>query len=114
MYISKDEFQYYQNSIGRKICYPSFTSTTAKDKGFTPFQNGPNLEMVKLIIKQNYSQSIISIREISEHKTEEEYLCLPFTFFRTDKVEINKNNNIYGNIYLTALNSEKNLLKICI
>ena len=107
MYISKDEFQYYQNSIGRKICYPSFTSTTAKDKGFTPFQNGPNLEMVKLIIKQNYSKSIICIREISEHKTEEEYLCLPFTFFRIDKVEINKNNNIYGNIYLTALNSEK-------
>ena len=107
MYISKNEFQYYQNSIGRKICYPSFTSTTAKDKGFTPFQNGPNLEMVKLIIKQNNSQSIISIREISEHKTEEEYLCLPFTFFRIDKVEINKNNNIYGNIYLTALNSEK-------
>jgi hypothetical protein len=111
MYISKDEFQYYQNSMGRKICYPSFTSTTAKDNGFTPFQNGPNLKMVKLIIKQNNSQSIISIREISEHKTEEEYLCLPFTFFRIDKVEININNNIYGNIYgniyLTALNSEK-------
>ena len=69
MYISKDEFQYYQNSIGRKICYPSFTSTTAKDNGFTPFQNGPNLEMVKLIIKQNYSKSIINIKEIYEKKT---------------------------------------------
>ena len=40
-------------------------------------------------------------------RLKEEYLCLPFTFFRIDNLEKNINNNIYCNIYLTALNSEK-------
>jgi len=103
MYITKDEFDLYLNSIGKVICYPSFTSTTIKRKAFIPF-NEMNSILVELVIQQNNSPSIISIRDFSNHPNEEEYLCLPFTFFKITNVDCSNGNNI---IYLTALRSEK-------
>ena len=37
MYITPNEFQIYLNSIGKVICYPSFTSTSLKENCFCPF-----------------------------------------------------------------------------
>ena len=83
--------------------YPSFSSTSLQHNGFNPFYANPNnLILVTLKIQQNNSPSIINIRDLSNHPNEEEYLCLPFTFFKITNVDMG--NNI---IYLTALNSEK-------
>ena len=66
--------------------------------------------LVKLIIQQNNSHSIINIRNLSQHPNEEEYLCLPFSFFKIINVECKNENGIHKDIiYLTALNSEKPL-----
>ena len=104
MTLTWNELNLYFNSIGKIICYPSFTSTTLKRNGYNPFIINPNTIPVELIIQQNNSPSIISIRELSNLPNEEEYLCLPFTFFKITNVENNMGNNI---IYLTALRSEK-------
>ena len=106
MYISREELKLYKHSIGRIICYPSFTSTSIMEYGYSPFLQPPNSKLVKLIIQQNNSPLIINIRDLSEHKYEEEYLCVPFSFFKIDKVLIQKGCSY---IYLTALNSEKPL-----
>jgi len=107
MYISQAEYNTYRNSIGKIICYPSFTSTSLH-RGWTPIPDEPNLILVRLEIQQNYSQSIINIMNLSNHKYEEEYLCLPFTFFKITNVVCKMDNNIQTiTIYLTALNSEK-------
>ena len=109
MYISQNEYSTYRNSIGKIICYPSFTSTSLH-KGWNPTPGEPNLILVQLEIQQNNSQSIINIMNLSNHKTEEEYLCLPFTFFKITNVVCKMENNIHTDtIYLTALNSEKPL-----
>ena len=103
IYMSQEEINIYLNSIGRVICYPSFSSTSLQHNGFNPFYANPNnLILVTLKIQQNNSPSIINIRDLSNHPNEEEYLCLPFTFFKITNVDMG--NNI---IYLTALNSEK-------
>ena len=108
MYISKKEFQLYCNSIGKIICYPSFTSTSAKEGAYMPTPSEPDSLLVKLIIKQNNSKSIICIRDISQHQSEEEYLCLPFTFFKITNVVYKwENNSQFGTIYLTAMYTEK-------
>ena len=104
VYISKDEFNLYSNSIGKVICYPSFISTSLNINGFIPQTKDKNKILVTLIIKQNNSPSIINIKNLSEHKDEEEYLCLPFSFFKIIKTENNMGNNF---VYLIALNSEK-------
>ena len=104
MYITTNEFQIYLNSIGKVICYPSFTSTSLKENSFCPFICNTNTIKVKLVIKQNNSKSIICIRDLSQHPDEEEYLCLPFSFFKITNIAQDNGNNI---IYLTALNSEK-------
>ena len=110
MYISQSEFSLYGSSIGKVICYPSFISTSMKTNGYCPLSPGNNLILVKLVIQQNYSPSIVSIRDISEHPAEEEYLCAPFTFFKITNVECKTVNNIHTDtIYLTALNSAKPL-----
>ena len=108
MLISSQELEVYKNSIGKVICYPSFTSTSTKFNGFNPknINSITNPVLVKLIINQNNSQQIIRISDLSKHKSEEEYLCLPFSFFKITHVYI-RDENIY--IYLTALNSEKPL-----
>ena len=109
MYISQNEYSIYLNSIGKIICYPSFTSTSLH-KGWNPLSQNSGLILVRLVIQQNNSQSIISIMDLSQHKNEEEYLCLPFTFFKITNVECKMENNIHTDtIYLTALNSEKPL-----
>ena len=108
MLISREELEVYKNSIGKVICYPSFTSTSTKIDSFNPknINSIPNPILVKLIINQNNSQQIIKISELSEYKSEEEYLCLPFSFFKITQVFCRDENNY---IYLTALNSEKPL-----
>ena len=109
MFISQEEYNTYRNSIGKIICYPSFTSTSLH-KGWNPIPGGQNLILVTLEIQQNNCQSIINIMDLSKHKTEEEYLCLPFTFFKITNVVCKTENNIHTDtIYLTALNSEKPL-----
>ena len=109
IFITQNEFKLYQNSIGKIICYPSFTSTSLKNN-FCPFQNSPNTLFVKLVIQQNNCKSIICIKDLSAHPQEEEYLCLPFTFFKITNIEFKTENNIHYNIiYLTALNSEKTI-----
>ena len=104
MHITPQECKTYLNSIGRVICYPSFTSTSSKNDAFCPFVFDLNTIPVKLIIQQNNCKSIISIRDLSEHPSEEEYLCLPFTFFKITNVELKVNS---FTIYMTALNSPK-------
>ena len=109
MYISQDEYTTYRNNIGKVICYPSFTSTSLHS-GWNPTPQNSNLILVRLVIQQNNSQSIINIMNLSQHKTEEEFLCLPFTFFKITNVVSSTVNNIHTDtIYLTALNSEKPL-----
>ena len=108
LYMKPDEIQLYINSKGKIICYPSFTSTSLRDNIFHPKQDDPNTILVKLIIQQNNSPSIISIGSLSKFSYEQEYLCLPFTFFRIIDVVFRIENfkSIYI-IYLIALNSEK-------
>jgi len=108
LYMKPDEIQLYINSKGKIICYPSFTSTSLSENVFQPKKDDPNTILVKLIIQQNNSPSIISIGSLSEMPNEQEYLCLPFTFFKIIDVVFRIENfkSIYI-IYLIALNSEK-------
>jgi len=104
MYLSLEELNVYENSINKVICYPSFTSTSLYDN-FMP-KNMPNKQLVKLIINQNNSQSVVSISKISENPNEKEYLFLPFSFFKIQNVKLG-NGKIPHIINLLALNSEK-------
>ena len=108
MYINPNEVKLYKKSKGRVICYPAFTSTSISLNAFTPKKYDDKLELVLLIIKQNDTKSVISIKEFSEYQKEEEYLFLPFSFFKIENVVLKtgdkKNPHI---INLTALNSEK-------
>ena len=108
LFMKPEEIQLYINSKGKIICYPSFTSTSLVDNKFQPIQHDPNTILVKLIIQQNNSPSIISIRSLSKLPYEEEYLCLPFSFFKIIDVEFRIENfkSTYI-IYLIAMNSEK-------
>ena len=64
--------------------------------------------MVLLIIEQNKTKSVVSISEFSNFPNEEEYLFLPFSFFKIKKFlrkeGAKENPHI---IYLIALNTEK-------
>ena len=88
MAITNDEFNLYRNSIGKVICYPSFTSTSLISDWILK-NTDPNLILVKLIIQQNKAHSIIYIKNLSEYKNEEEFLCLPFSFFKITNVDTN-------------------------
>ena len=108
MYISPMEFNYYIHSIGQVICYPAFTSTSLKPDGFTPFQTNPNLVFVKLIINQNNSKSVVYISGISSCPNEQEYLFLPFSFFKITQVKLQLGTYEKPHlIYLTAIYSKK-------
>ena len=108
MYLSPEEFNNYKNLIGQIICYPSFTSTSLKRNAYAPLQQRQNDVFVELCIQQNNSPSIISIKEFSNHPDEDEYLCLPFTFFRIVNVEERMEGYMLLRIiYLSALNLEK-------
>ena len=110
MYISADEFHNYLPSIGQIICYPAFTSTSLSPDGFSPFQNNPNLKLVKLIINQNNSRSVVCISDISDCPGEQEYLFLPFSFFKITQVISGLGTHEKPHlIYLTAIYSEKSV-----
>ena len=107
--LNLDELNIYSNSIGKIICYPSFTSTSLgeNDYHFDIFKK-PELIYTQLIIQSNYSKSIVSIKELSKFPQENEYLFLPFSFFIINNVErFLENEILHAKIYLTALNSEK-------
>ena len=108
MYITKEELKVYIKSLGKVICYPSFTSTSILQDVYEPKNPNNGSILVKLVIEQNNSKSIISIKELSKYPEEEEYLCLPFSFFKITLIMHNLNKIPYT-IYLTALNSEKPL-----
>ena len=110
MYITKEEFDIYLQSINKIICYPSFTSTSISDNSYSPINYDINSKCVKLIIEQNNSESVTSIKQISQHECEDEYLFVPFSFFKITNVKqgLGTSNNPHI-IYLTALYSKKPL-----
>ena len=108
MYLMPEDFNIYLNSIGEVICYPSFTSTSLVETYFSPDPSNENEQLVKLIIEQNNSKSVVCISEISEFPKEKEYLFLPFSFFKIKHVEVNKGTKGHPHVInLIALNSEK-------
>ena len=108
MYLKQEDIKLYEKSINRVICFPSFTSTSIEKNNFTPFTPNPDTQLVLLIIEQNNTKSVVSIREYSVYQNEEEYLFLPFSFFKITKVELKKGNNSDPHIiHLLALNSDK-------
>ena len=110
MYIKPEDFNIYKKSIGRVICYPSFTSTSIEDNNFYPCKSNNNDVFVKLIIDQNNSKSVISIGDLSVYEHEKEYLFLPFSFFKITNVKIGSGN--YYNphiIYLKAMYSDSSI-----
>ena len=108
MNITPEEFNKYSDSIGRVICYPAFTSTSLNQNCMCALNEKPNTIMVKLIIRQNKSKSVVCISGFSEHPNEEEYLFLPFSFFKITQVIRGLGTSIYPHlIYLTALRSVK-------
>ena len=90
MTIKKEDVDLYESSIGRVICYPSFTSTSLKKGCFTPTRANPEDEVVILVIKQNDTKNVISISEFSDYKGEAEYLFTPFSFFKITGLERGK------------------------
>ena len=108
MYLSQKEIKQYEQSIGKIICYPSFTSTSIGKNNFTPFKINVNSELALLIIEPNNTKSVVSISEYAVYPGEEEYLFLPFSFFKITKVELKKGNEKDPHIInLLALNSDK-------
>ena len=108
MLLTQEDLNIYLKSIGKVICYPSFTSTSLIENGYIPNFNNNNEKLVKLIIVQNNSKSVVSISELSNFPDEKEYLFLPFSFFKIINVIQGEGNE--GNphiIYLMALNSDK-------
>ena len=113
MYLNPNDIKLYQNSVGRVICYPAFTSTTINKnlmKNFKPKKYNPDDELVLLEIKQNNTKSNVMISGFSKFPQEEEILFLPFSFFKINKVELNLGDEENPHkIYLIAINSEKSI-----
>ena len=108
MYLDRSDIKEYELLINRVICFPSFTSSSINKYGFTPYKKKSSDELVLLIIEQNNTKSTVSISKYSCYPGEEEYLFLPFSFFKIEKVEYKKGNESNPHIiYLTALNSDK-------
>ena len=107
MYLDPKDIKLYQQSIGKVICYPAFTSTSLNDK-FKPKKWNDTYELVCLEIEQNNTKAVVSISKDSTFKQEEEYLFLPFSFFKIVYVKLGKGNVDEPHIiYLKALNSDK-------
>ena len=104
VYITIEDLNIYSSSIGKVICEPWFSSLSLNENVPPRIANIPNSILATIVIKQNHCPSIINVTNLSYHPNEEEYLCLPFTFFKITNVENNMGNYI---IYLTALRSEK-------
>ena len=110
MCLKRKDIEEYQQLVNRVICYPSFTSTSIKKNGFIPTPYDSSFEHVMLIIEQNNTKSVVSIRQYSDYKGEEEYLFLPFSFFKIKKVEIKTGNMNNPHIFhLIAINSDKSI-----
>ena len=108
MYISLDELRNYESSVGKVICFPSFTSTSIKDGAYSPTKYIPSDHLVKLIIKQNETKSVVSISNYSIYESEKEYLFLPFSFFKIVDVRRKEGTEKDPHIInLVALNSDK-------
>ncbi len=108
MYLNQNDIKLYEKSVGKVICYPSFSSSSIKKDGFTPFKYNPNDELVLLIINQNNTKSTVLISQFSNFPNEEEYLFLPFSFFKIQKIELKQGSKINPHlIYLIALNSDQ-------
>ncbi len=87
--------------MGELICYPSFTSSSEKDRVKYNFPTSTIIEIngltlndvsVVLIVKYNcnsssYPSSCISGKEYSGNVGEEEYIFPPFSFFRINNIE---------------------------
>jgi len=113
MIIKKEDVDLYESSIGRVICYPSFTSTSLKKGRFTPTRSNKEDEVVILVIKQNDTKNVISISEFSEYKGEEEYLFTPFSFFKITGVTRDKGTSENPHIInLLAIKMDKPLEEI--
>ena len=97
----------YQRCEGKKICFPSFTSTSAKrniaeyfsKRDMTTPAERKNLKIfsVILIINYIYCKEFISyaidISKCSDFPDELERIFLPFTFFKLKEVSINYADN---------------------
>ena len=110
MYLNPNDIKIYEQSIRRVICYPSFTSTSIDKNAYTPKKYNADDELVLLIIEQNNTKSAVLISEFSEFPDEEEYLFLPFSFFKITKVELKNGTKTDPHIiHLIALNSDKSI-----
>ena len=110
MYLNPNDIKLYEQSKEKVICYPSFTSTSIKKNGFIPKKYNTNDELVFLIITQNNTKSNVLISEFSDYPDEEEYLFLPFSFFKIQKVELKKGSETDPHlIHLLALNTDKSI-----
>ena len=108
IYLKPEVIKQYEESMGKVICYPSFTSTSIYDDKYIPKKYNVNDELVLFIIEQNKTKSVVSISEFSNFPNEEEYLFLPFSFFKIKKlIRKSGTRNDPHIIYLIALNTEK-------
>ena len=107
MLLNPEDVQIYKKSVGKVICYPAFTSTSL-NTNFTPNPYNDLVQLVILDIEPNNTKSTISISKYSDYENEEEYLFLPFSFFKIKKVKLCEGNRDNPHIiYLKALESEK-------
>ena len=111
MYISEKELENYQFLEGNVICYPAFTSTSLKENGgYEPTKYIDSDVLVQLIIEPNNNKFSIPILEHSEFPDEDEYLFLPFSFFKIKNVKYGQGNiSNPHKVYLKALSSDKTI-----
>ena len=108
MYINRKEIKKYISSIGRIICFPSFTSTTLDKDSFTSTKYNYEDELVLLKIVQNNTKSVVSISKDSKYESEKEYLFLPFSFFKIINVKLSEGNTSHPHIInLLAIKTKK-------
>ena len=110
MYISKKELENYQSLEGNVICFPAFTSTSLLEKGFEPTKHNESDVLVQLIIEPNNNKFSVPIKEFSEFPDEEEFLFLPFSFFKIINVKYGQGNTSSPHkVYLKALKTDKTI-----
>ncbi len=81
----------YKNNEGTIITFPSFTSSSTNVDSFTKTGNGETFGLkyiFKYNCKDNWIPTTIYIKDISQFKSEEERLFLPFSFYKIIKVDI--------------------------
>ena len=110
MFLNPNDIKLYAQSIEKVICFPSFTLTSIKKNGFIPSKNNYKDELVLFIINQNDSKSSVLISQFSNFPEDEEFLFLPFSFFKIQKVELKKGSVTDPHlIHLLALNTDKSI-----